>query len=129
MFAVFREHGRRDEAHLGQREGDDGQLKHEAHNERERREGRDVAVEGDGRVYPLGHGVGAEEAERDGELHVVTHQHAEDEERVDHSRHLHGILLLVFVKRGRDEAEEFEEDVGRSTQQPPIDCGGDVGHE
>lgn len=129
VFAVLGEHGRRDKAHLCQDEGDDGQLKHEAHDERQRGEGRDVAVEGDGRVYPLGHRVGAEEAERDREKHVVAHQHAEDEEHVDHSRHLHGILLLVFVERGRDEAEEFEEDVGRSTQQPQIDGGGDVGHE
>jgi len=129
VLAVAGEHRGVDDAEPAQDVGDDGQLEYHAHEQRERGERGDVAVERDGAVDALRHAVRAEEAERDGEEQEIAHQHADHEEEIDGEDGPHGVAPLVVVEGGRDEAEQLVEDVGRRHEQADVDGRGEVGHE
>ena len=79
MFAVLLQHLRRHHAHFAKDEGNDGQLEHHAHKERQRCECGDIRVERDGAMYPLRHLVSSQKSERYGEYHEIAHQHPYDE--------------------------------------------------
>lgn len=129
MLAVTGQQVRTDKAQFRHHKRDYGQLEHQTHEQCQRGEGGDIAVQRDGAVHPLGHAIRAQKPERDGKEHVVTHQHADNEQQVNDGHHPDGISPLVLIERRRDKAEQFIQYIRRRPQQSEVDGRGDVGHE
>ena len=105
MFAIARQHIGSDDPQLAKEESNDGQLKHHAHNQRQRYECGDVRIKGDVAHYLCRNAISAEETEGDREQHEIGHQYTKQKQHVDDTSHLHRIFSLVLIEGWRDEAE------------------------
>ena len=105
MLTILGQHVGCHDAHFSKEEGNDGQLEHHTHDERQRDKRGDIRIKRDIAHHLRRHAISAEETERDREQHEVGHQHAKQKQHINDSRHLHRVLTLVLIQGGRYEAE------------------------
>ena len=129
MATIVRHQLSIDNPHLGEKERDDRNLKHDSHHEGQRGERGDVGRQVDLVDHTGIDLIGAQKAERKREQHEIAHHHPGDKQCVDRQRDAHTVAPLVVVERRGNKAEQLDHNVGRGEEQRQIDRGGEVGHE
>ena len=118
-----------DESHAAQDGADYGQLEDDAQHEAHGEEGVYIALQGKHVVHIGAHLIGAQETDGKRENEEIVQQRAKEEHGAGRDDHPPPGTPFIGVKPRRNEAEQFEDDVGRSTEQAGIDGHLHMGHE